>query len=151
MSKEFRFHPIIEGLKVNEDGSEVIWNDRTVPIKEVYIGEIKRARRTVNILSKTVTIGRLVCECFHGLSPDGDYAATMLDKNKGEHFTNLYWAKRGTLINPNNRRMVTEDDYNAIMKRIEAGETQKEVLRDYPFTKMTFCNYKRKYGKKENE
>ena len=32
--KEFRYHPEIEGLKINEDGSEIFLNEQRVEIVE---------------------------------------------------------------------------------------------------------------------
>lgn len=149
--KEFRYHPIIEGLKVNEDGTEVILNDRKLFISETYIDKSKAVRRHVNINNRSITINRLVCECFHGLAPNRDFSATQINETKGQHYTNLYWAKKGMRINPVRHRKVSEEDHKEIQKRLKAGEMIKDIIKDYPFTNATYCNFKRNYGTKEEE
>lgn len=152
MSKVFRYHPIIEGLKVNEDGTEVILNGEKLFISENYIKVNKSIRKQVNVNNRTITVNRLVCECFHGLSPNRDFSATQIDDKKGYHYTNLYWAKRGMKINPVRHRKVSEEDHLEIQQRLKNGEKTKDILKDYPFTNATYCKYKRGYGteKKEN-
>lgn len=149
MSKEFRYHPVVEGLRVNEDGTEIWLGNRELSIKESYIEVNKRVRRAVNFGSKHVTVSRLVCECWHGMAENGDFSATMIDETKGQHYTNLYWAKRGMLINPIRRRKVSEVDYLEIQDRLKT-EKLIDIIKDYPFTKATYCNFKRNYGKKED-
>lgn len=149
--KEFRYHPLIEGLKVNEDGTEVLLNDKKLLIKEFYVEETKRIRRYVYLCSRNITITRLVCECFHGLAENRGLSATLIDPEKGNHYTNIYWAKRGMKIKPVRHRKVSDEDHLNIQKRLASGEKIKEIIKDYPFTNATYCNYKRLYGTKENE
>ncbi|RLZ08567.1 hypothetical protein [Faecalibacter macacae] len=149
MNKEFRYHPVIDGLKVNEDGTEVLLNGNKLTIKEFYVAETKRVRRNVNFLSRNITITRLVCECFHGLAENKGLSATLIDPTKGDHYTNIYWAKRGMKINPIRHRKVTEENHKEIQERLASGEKMKDIIKDFPFTNATYCIYKRLYGKKE--
>jgi len=151
MNKEFRYHPIIEGLKVNEDGSEVIFQNKKLHISSFFIEESKLVRYAVRVAGKSVTINRLVCECWHGLAPNRDYSATLINENNGLHYSNLYWAKRGMKINTLRHRKVKEEDFQKIQERLKLGERITHIIKDFPFTYATYTNYKKYYGKEENE
>lgn len=60
--KEFRYHPEIEGLKINEDGSEIFLNDQRVEI-------VERPDKFKHIYykNKIVSISRLILECWVGM------------------------------------------------------------------------------------
>ena len=91
MENKFRYHPIVEGLKVNEDGSVIMINDREVrqyPIKGTE-------SRIVKIKNKTVSVAKLICETWNGFADSPEYVASKIDENGTMHYTNLEWRKRG--------------------------------------------------------
>jgi len=92
---EFRWHPILENLKVNEDGTTIIFNDEELRIKEYNLKHAKEASLYVKIKEKNCTVKRLVCECWHGLPPTRYSAARRVDQYATNHYSNLYWGKRG--------------------------------------------------------
>jgi hypothetical protein len=46
---EFRYHPIIENLKINEDGTEILFNGQNMDIKGAKATLHKVVRRILNV------------------------------------------------------------------------------------------------------
>ncbi|MGV0854638.1 hypothetical protein ACTS95_08020 [Empedobacter brevis] len=153
---QFRYHPVIEGLKVNEDGTEIYLDGSLLSIKVHQLKHTIKPRRIVNIGLKQVTVIRLVCDCWHGLALTGEHAARRIDESKGDHYTNLYWGKKG--MNKSSaaytnikRRKLSEEQFFEIEKR-QKTELLKDIVKDYGITEMTFYRHKKKYyGAKEEE
>jgi len=90
MDKEFRYHPIIENLKINEDGSVILLNGH-----ELKQYETKSSSKLVIIKSSNVSVLKLLCEAWHGRADSPEYIAVRKDPKKGTHYTNIKWSKRG--------------------------------------------------------
>lgn len=91
MEIKFKYHPLVEGLKVNEDGTEVIWNGKLV--KQVPINDGKNF--IMKVKGKNVSRLKVVCEAWNGLADTPELIATKIDADGGGHYTNLVWRKRG--------------------------------------------------------
>lgn len=156
LQKEFRYHPLVEGLKVNEDGTEVIYNGVSLPIKVQRLAHCVKERRLVNLGLKQKTIIRLICECWHGAAPSIEHAARRHDEWKGDHYTNLYWGKSG--MNRSSakytnvkKRSLTDEQFLEIEER-RKSEKLKDIVKDYEVSEMAYYRHKKRYyGKKENE
>jgi|GEM_PF-2174680 len=90
MEKQFKYHPLIEGLKVNEDGSEVVYNGKIITQSTTNSGG-----KIVKIKRMTISVLKLVAECWIGVADSPEYLASRIDEEKGSHYTNLEWRKRG--------------------------------------------------------
>ena len=91
--KEFRYHPEIEGLKVNEDGSEVFINEKTVSINT---RKERNGSKYILFRQKRINIARLVLECWIGISPKIKMSARFKDCDYNNyHYTNLEWKSNG--------------------------------------------------------
>ena len=144
----YRYHPEIEGLKVNEDGSEVIYCGESLDVRR-----LKRSERTSDMLyvyfkNKTYSVAKLVCECWHGLADNPRWYATRKEKDKGFHYTNLFWAPCGTNPQARNSKRgttskITEADVPAIEKRLKQGETLKSIAKDYNTSDMSISRIKK--------
>jgi hypothetical protein len=91
---EYRYHPEIEGLKVNEDGSEIFLNEQPVYLKE----RIRKKHPFKYFYYKDHQIGlaKLVLECWKGMSPEPNFTAKHTDGDYGNyHYENLTWGKSG--------------------------------------------------------
>ena len=153
---EFRHHPILEGLKINEDGSEIIYlGEKLNPMK---MNRTARNSDTiiVNFDGRTSSVARLVCEAWHGLAPNLDYNATRVEPAKGFHYKNLFWAKKG--VNPNYDKIkfprvktskISEDEIPKIVERLKNGETLKSIAKDYNTTDMSISRIRKRYVKTE--
>lgn len=152
---QFRYHPIIENLKVNEDGSQLLLGDKELKIFVHKLPHMKRDRRVVRIYSKTINTIRLVCECWHGSAPTGEHAARRIDEKKGDHYSNLTWGKKGMTISSakdndqNNRgNKITPKLYKLVQKRI-LKEKITAVFKDLKINPNTYYRYKKKHVEKD--
>lgn len=92
----YRYHPEIEGLKVNEDGTEVILNGDPLEVK--LIERKSRAKSDtpyVVFFGRAHSVGKLVCEAWNGMADNPRWCASRKDRNKGYHYTNLEWKPCG--------------------------------------------------------
>lgn len=152
---QFRYHPVIENLKVNEDGSQLLLGDKELRIYADKLPHMKRERRVVSLCGKMVNTIRLVCECWHGSAPTGEHAARRIDETKGDHYSNLAWGKKGMTISAaktndwNNRGMsMTPKLFAKIQKRIE-NEKVTVVLKELKVSQTTYYNYRKKHVEKD--
>lgn len=148
--KEFRFHPLIEGLKVNEDGTEIYLNNE-------LIRQYHNSDGTMTVfINKSVTTMRLVCEAWHGLSENKEYVVKKIDEEKGKHYSNLQWSKRGQGINHKSSKNFckpaqwTKKEFLEIKAKRMQGENILDFFERCKIKRQTYYIYNKKYGKKEN-
>lgn len=147
-----RYHPEIEGLKVNEDGTEVYYLGEPLEVKI-----IDRKEREINetpyvvFLGKTHSVGKLVCECWNGMPDNPRWCATRIEKEKGFHYTNLQWRPCG--FNPqmgtkNVKRSslskLSPEDVEVIEQRLANNEPLNKIAADYGVSDMTIHRVKKK-------
>lgn len=153
---DFRYHPILEGLKVNEDGSVITYNGEKLRTYKMNRTARNSDTQLVSFNGSTFSVARLVCECWHGMAPSIDYNATRVENEKGFHYSNLYWAKKG--VNPNyskikfprsSRSKIPECDIPKIVERLKNGETLRAIALDYQTTDMSISRIKNRYVKKD--
>ena len=149
--KEFRYHPLVEGLKVNEDGTEVLLNNTPLKISNYSNGVF------VTINKKQVTTMRLVCECWHGLAENGDFVVKKIDESKSAHYSNLTWSKRGQGLShefANNfcgKNRLTKEEFLEKNKGRKDGEPIVDFIKRIGMTTTNYYKYLKLYGTKENE
>jgi hypothetical protein len=141
----YRYHPEIEGLKCNADGSEVLFNGKLLKQREMPQKNKKTSMIYVIVRSKAFSIAKLVCECWNGMAANPRWCALRKDRNKGYHYTNLFFAPCGTQIK--NNFLPSEKDKKLIKKRLENGDTLKAIAMDYNTTDMTILRLKKKLFK----
>lgn len=153
---ESRYHPIIEGLKVNEDGSKITYMGRVLEPKKINRASRPTATLLVHFMNQTFSVARLVCECWHGRAPDRDHDAVRLDQSLGFHYTNLHWAKRG--YNPNYYEIkfpraksskIKEEDIPGVVERLRNGETLRSIAKDFETTEMSISRIRKRYLKND--
>lgn len=148
---QYRYHPIIENLKVNEDGSEILMNGEPIKINVQKIEHMRNDRKVVSLNRKVVNTIRLVCEAWHGEAPTGEHAARRIDETKGDHYSNLFWGKKGmTLSSAKGAKRPTAKMsaivYSEIMER-NKSETIKAILKELDISNNRFYQYQKKHGK----
>lgn len=86
----FRYHPEIEGLKINENGTEVFLNESSVPVRVKKNGN--HPYRYIYFRGNIIGIARLVLECWQELPANPQMFAKHRDGNHTDyHYTNLVW------------------------------------------------------------
>lgn len=148
----FRYHPEIEGLKVNEDGSEVVYLGEKLETKTLNRKERVSGMRYVYFKNRTHSVAKLVCECWHGMADNPRWYATRKEKAKGLYYTNLFWAPCGT--NPekkaakrSSRSKIKKEDIPSIEKRLKKGgpkNTLKSIAKDYNTSDMSISRIKKR-------
>lgn len=152
----YRYHPIIEGLKINEDGSEITYmGEKLNLVKMTRTARKKTDHLSVNFGGRTFSVSRLVCEAWNGLAENIDMYAIRLDNNKGFHYSNLFWAKRG--FNPNinevkrkrsSRSKIPESEIPIIEERLKKGEVLRSIAEDYKTSEMSIHRIKTQMNKR---
>jgi hypothetical protein len=150
---QYRYHPIIENLKVNEDGSEILLNGEPMKINVQKIAHMRNERKVVCINRKNVNTIRLVCEAWHGTAPTGEHAARRIDEVKGDHYSNLFWGKKGMTLSAAKgairpSKKLTTEVYQSILKKNEK-ESVRAILKDLNISENRFYQYRKKHGKKD--
>jgi hypothetical protein len=143
---QFSYHPVIDNLQVNEDGSIVKWKNRKLPIKTYEIGVAKVLTKRVHVDCKIINLNKLIVECWHGMRPDREQCARMIDATKGTHYTNLEWAKIGGGGKEVHRYVkIPVEELPKIEQRLNNGESLMSIAKDYGVSDMTICRIKKKY------
>lgn len=150
---EFRYHPIIENLKISEDGSEILMNGSPVTIASDHPEHMRNPRKLVRFGKKNVTIIRLVCEAWHGIAPTGEHAARRVDEAKGDHYSNLFWGKKGMtlssakgVVQPTVK--MTPEVYANVMNRSKK-ESIRAILKELDISENRFYQYRKKHVEKD--
>lgn len=144
----FRYHPEIEGLKVNEDGSKVFYLGESLEVRKAERTSRNNDLQYMYLKGAMYSIAKLVCECWNGMADNPRWCATRKIKANGFHYTNLFFAPCGT--NPerkNNKRgtrsKITKEDVPVIEKRLKKGETLKAIAKDYNTSDMSISRIKK--------
>jgi hypothetical protein len=139
--KEFRYHPEIKGLKVNEDGSEVLMNDLPVVLKERNRG--KHPFRFFYYKDHQIGLAKLVLECWQGLAPEPRLTAKHIDCDyTNYHHDNLRWGASGG--NSKYPPKLTEDQKNDIVKIMKLETDTSLIANKYGVSKTAIRRLKSK-------
>lgn len=144
----FRYHPEIEGLKVNEDGSSVIYLGETLEVRKANRSSRNNDLQYIYLKGSMYSIAKLVCECWNGMAENPRWCATRKVKANGFHYTNLFFAPCGTNPEKKNARRssrskIPKEDVPKIEKRLKAGETLKAIAKDYNRSDMSISRIKK--------
>jgi DNA-binding CsgD family transcriptional regulator len=141
---EFRYHPEIEGLKVNENGSEILLNDQKIEIKVRKNG--KNPFRFIYFKGNQIGLARLILECWGGMPPEPKLTAKHKNGDHANyHYQNLHWSGNGgnskfpSKLTPKNKR--------EILQKIEDGKGDSEIAKEYGVTRNTIFNLRKKEKK----
>lgn len=141
--KEFRYHPEIQGLKVNEDGSEVLWNENPVELKVRDKGPGKHATKFFYFKNKQIGLAKLVLECWKGVTPDQELMPKHIDENHNNyHHSNLMWGPKGG--NKKFAPKLSKEQISEILSKLEAGQTGYSLSKEYGVTRGAIYQLKSK-------
>lgn len=150
----YRYHPLLEDLKINEDGTEILRKGQVVVIAIDHPEHMRNPRRIVRFGKKNVTVIRLVCEAWHGISPTGEHAARRVDEEKGDHYSNLYWGKKGMTISSAKgviqpTAKMSMEVYNEVLELNKKGTSIKAILKEKDISENRFYQFQKKHVKKQ--
>ena len=142
--KEFRYHPEITGLKVNENGSEILLNDLPIEVKVRKSG--KHPFKFVYYKGNQIGLARLILECWSGMPPEPKLTAKHIDGDYTNYFyENLRWGTNGG--NPKNPPKITPDQKKEILKKIETGTGDSAIAKEYGVSRNAIFNLRKKQEK----
>jgi hypothetical protein len=149
----YRYHPEVEGLKVNEDGSEVFLNGEALEVKNAERKERDTDLKYVYFQNRVHSVAKLVCECWNGMAENPRWCATRKLKAVGFHYTNLFFAPCGTNPEKRNasrgtRSKIPKEDVPKIEQRLRNGEMGKDIAKDYDTDPMSISRIKKRMNKK---
>ncbi|WP_196895999.1 LysM peptidoglycan-binding domain-containing protein [Aureivirga marina] len=133
-------------MKINSDGTNIIYNEKVLRIFEY--DKKDRPMRMVSVNRKSYTVAKLVCEAWNGLPED----EKMIAKHKycftDDHYRNLYWGKRGeNKLVRSKLSKISSEDIPVIIDRIKKGDTLKKIAADYGTSDTSIGRVKRRYLK----
>ncbi|ADX66864.1 hypothetical protein [Weeksella virosa] len=148
MDKHFRYHPIVEDLKVNEDGTEVIFKGKLV---KQY--PLKGTDNTImNIKNSNVSRMKLICECWIGLADSPEFITTKIDENGGFHYTNLEWRKRGVGVyekkikkHGSQYKFKTKEDLLQFIANKPTDKTMTSYLKEQNVSEFAYYGAKKRF------
>ena len=147
----YRNHPILENLKVNENGTSIIYHDEALTSKTYERKGNTIPMEIVAIGSKTVTVMRLVCECWHGMSENIGFIVKKIDPSKGNHYSNLCWSIQGTGYSHNTKSnfnttpKFTEKAYRKLLTEKDPNETLTAFLKRKKVGSKAYYSAKKRY------
>lgn len=141
---EFRYHPEIEGLKVNETGSEVFLNETELQIRVKKSGN--HPFRYVYFKGNMIGVARLVIECWSGMPPIPKLTARHIDGDyTNYHHSNLEWANVGG--NSKNPAKLNPAQKIEILEKIKSGTGDSEIAKEYGVSRNAIFNLRKKQEK----
>ncbi len=144
---EFRYHPIIENLQINVDGTEIIYEgNKLLP----RINDPKRKTPTyrVSFGGNDYSVAKLVLEAWHGLRENIAQHPSKIDNLKNNHYTNLEWKESPNTGIERWKQKLSPEDKDAILLRVAKGEKIRPIAREYGINETTIRNMRDKYVKK---
>ncbi|WP_281237882.1 hypothetical protein [Flavobacterium praedii] len=141
---EFRYHPIIEGLRINEDGTEIYYNEELLRITK---NDTTRKHPTlkVSFAGRRHTVAKLVCETWNGLRAHTGLYASKIGCLSSNHYSNLEWKEGPNTGVQKFKQILSGADVEDIIARIEKGEAKRAIARIYKVDEANIRRIKRKH------
>ena len=141
--KNYRYHPEIKGLKVNEDGSEILLNDDEVILKIREKGEGRHNTRFYYYKGKQIGLAKLVLECWKGPTPDQNLKPRHIDGDHSNyHYTNLEWGSQGG--NEKFSPKLSKTQESEILEKLKNGKTGYSLAKEYGVTRGAIYQLRKK-------
>lgn len=143
---EYRYHPIIEGLKINEDGTQVYYNGNLLT---TFANDKSRATPTlkVNFNNKAHSVSKLVCESWNGLRKHSGQRVSKINQISNNHYSNLEWKEGAANGVGNFEQKIKPDDIDVIIELLKNNKTQVEIAKMYNVHHSTIGRIHNKYVK----
>ncbi|MGM8362096.1 helix-turn-helix domain-containing protein [Flavobacterium sp. ARAG 55.4] len=145
---QFRYHPIVVGLKINEDGSEIYLNGLLL---KQFVNDVNRQNPTlkVNFGNRAHSVIRLVCEAWNGLSETTSQRASKINQLSNNHYSNLEWKEGASNGVGNFKQKLNATDVDEILQMIETGKSLKSIAQIYGVHQSTISRLRDKYVEKD--
>ncbi|MDA6068671.1 hypothetical protein NJT12_03470 [Flavobacterium sp. AC] len=141
---DFRYHPLIEGLRVNENGSEIYFND---VLLKPFENDKTRKNPTlkVNFINKAHSVAKLICEAWNGLREHSDQRVSKINDLSDYHYSNLEWKEGSSNGVGVFRQKIKLEDIDNIIKLLKSNKSNNEIAHMYGVHNATINRIKKKY------
>lgn len=144
MTEEYRYHPEINGLKVNQDGSKILLNEVPVDLKIRKNG--KNPFRFLLYKGNQIGLARLILECWNGMPPEPRLTAKHIDGDYTNYnYKNLQWGTNGG--NSKNPPKLNPKQTKEVLQKISEGVGDSAIAKDYGVTRNAIFNLRKKQEK----
>lgn len=145
---ELRYHPIIEGLKVNENGTKIYYKD---VLLRVFENDKKRTNPTlkVNFINRAHSVAKLVCECWNGLREHSGQRVSKINDLSDYHYSNLEWREGSSNGVGNFKQKIKPEDHNDILAQLRDGKSKTKIAKIYGVDCATIYRIEKKYDKED--
>lgn len=134
MDKQYKYHPFIEGLRINEDGTSIQMNGQEVPI---YRREGETTNR-VNLKHRVITVIKLVNEAWNGPRENEKQVVCRIDGDfENDHYTNLKWGYSSS-------QRLTAKQKTEIKQKLAQGIKAVELAKEYGVSKSHIGRIKKR-------
>lgn len=133
---ELRNHPIIENLQINEDGTKIFYEGKSLSPR---INDPKRKTPTlrVSFAGHDYSVAKLVCEAWNGLRDNIAQHPSKINNLKDNHYSNLEWKESPNTGIKQFQQRLTPDECDKILVRIANGEKIRPIAREYGINEST--------------
>ncbi|OBW40836.1 hypothetical protein AB670_02787 [Chryseobacterium sp. MOF25P] len=144
MTEEYRYHPEINGLKVNQDGSKILLNELPVELKVRKTG--KHPFKFLLFKQHQIGLARLVLECWSGMPPECRLTAKHIDGDyTNYHYKNLQWGTNGG--NAKNSPKLNPQQKKEVLQKIAEGIGDSAIAKEYGTSRNAIFNLRKKQEK----
>jgi len=145
---ESRNHPLIEGLTVNEDGSEIYFNGTLLPIS---VNDKTRKNPTLKVQfnNRKHSVAKLVCETWNGLREHTGLFASKIGSLSNYHYSNLEWKESPNTGVKMFNQVLSSKDVEDIHKRLANGESHIAIAQIHGVDESNIRRIKKKYVAKD--
>lgn len=145
---QFRYHPIIEGLRINEDGTEIYL--KYVRLR-VFVNDRNRANPTlkVNFNNRAHSVAKLVCEAWIGMSEYSTQRASKINELADNHYSNLEWKEGASNGIGIFKQKLSASDIDEIIEFLKSNKKLKEIASIYGVDISTISRIKKRYVKED--
>ncbi|CAD0004410.1 helix-turn-helix domain-containing protein [Flavobacterium chungangense] len=146
---DFRYHPIIENLKISENGTEIYYND---VLLKPFENDKSRKNPTlkVNFLNKAHSVAKLVCEAWNGLREHSGQRVSKINQLSDNHYSNLEWKEGASSGVGNWKQKLKHEDIPEIIALLQAGKSKTQIDRKFNVDGVTILRNIEKHDK-ENQ
>ena len=140
---ELRYHPIIEELLINENGTEIYFKK---VLLRTFENDKTRENPTlkVNFLNRAHSVAKLVCEAWNGLREHSAQRVSKIDNLSDNHYSNLQWREGSSNGVENFKQKIKPDDIDNIIELLKNNKPT-EIARMYGVHAATIYRIKKKY------
>lgn len=144
-------HPLID-LLINEDGTRIIYKGKTLEVKIYQQPDKHYPVKRVNFMNRTHSVPKLICESWNGMRANITDTVHRKDRDPlNDHYTNLYWGKRGKVQTNRTARSklskIKPAEVSNIIKRLKYGESLHNIARSYNTSDMSVYRIKLRFLK----